>query len=159
MVLTSAGTTEWRGKKGGKGLLDLDHGNDRSRRQIRCVALFYWLIGLDWVFIDSLLTHSRKCLCVALFYYTDGSKGLDPICRLNYVPGCAGLCGFVLSYRQIKRVGPHLSPCRWLRRFAPLIFTHRPYEPPFILRGLWFLAMFAKSTGLSERREAEEGCC
>ena len=28
--------------------------------------------------------------CVALFYYTDGSKGLDPIFHLNYVAGCAG---------------------------------------------------------------------
>ena len=38
---------------------------------------------------------------VALFYYTDGSKGLDPICHLNYVAGCAGAPLFLRSLKFV----------------------------------------------------------
>ena len=46
--------------------------------------------------------------CVALFYYTDGSKGLDPIFHLFR------LC--------VNKDSINLSPklCCWLRRFTPL---------------------------------------
>ena len=34
--------------------------------------------------------HPQIMHCVALFYYTGGTTGLDPIFHLNYVAGCAG---------------------------------------------------------------------
>ena len=55
--------------------------------------------------IDSLFL----IVCVALFYYTDGSKGVKPQSVTFTVSHCRWLrlfarvvCGFVLLYRRIK---------------------------------------------------------
>ena len=90
-------------------------------------------------------------MCVALFYYTDGTTGLDPIFHLNYVAGCAGPPLFLKRLFQFSAY----YYCAVRNRFQSPYLVYRTRNCPVVL--LIFLSGKVVITGAKSTKDVEDG--